>query len=78
VLGRVDGAQDVLEVAGARAQDDAVRLHRVTLACQRHVSKVLVLPVNQSPPLSSVLRAVLRISGLVSTCSWLRIGSCPC
>jgi hypothetical protein len=28
-----------------------VRLHRVTLAGQRHVSKVLVLPVNHSPPL---------------------------
>ena len=49
VLGRVDGAQDVLEVAGARAQDDAVRLHRVTLAGQSHVSEVLVLPVTIRP-----------------------------
>jgi len=62
VLRRVDGAQDVLEVAGARAQDDAVRLHRVAIAGQRHVRKVLVLPVGHSsrwPELQGEVRYVV-------------------
>ncbi len=45
VLGRVDRAEDVLEVAGAGAQDDPMRFHRVTFARKGHISKVFVLPV---------------------------------
>ena len=44
VLGRVNGLQNVLEVAGAGAEDDPVRLHGVPLARQRHVRKVNIVP----------------------------------
>lgn len=44
MLGRVDGLEDVLEVARARAQDNPVRLHRVPLARQGHVGEVNILP----------------------------------
>ena len=51
MLGGVDGAENVLEIARAGAEDDAVGLHGVALAGQRHVSKVFVLPVSHTPEL---------------------------
>jgi len=67
VLRGVDGAEDVLKVAGAGAQDDPVRLYGVTLAGQGDVGKMFVLPNSPTLDLSCFYRYELIFS--------MRIGS---
>ena len=40
----MDGPEDVTEVTTAGTQNDPVGLHRVALACESHVSKVIIFP----------------------------------